>query len=348
MSQEPATHDAASARVYPLDIGADAEAVRRLAITDAGAATALAHHLAARDVAFTLGGPEAVRDGGRFAVVVGGAEATRDEDGSSLPPFTLADRRLSGRQALTGGGALADRFLILLPPDANGIAHAVTLGQSDPRVRIGPIREDFGLAGAGIATLELDAWLAANELTAIPATPFALALDRYTLRLEHLHLVTVEATLAAFFEQALAFLRTRSRPWFGTGLERAGDDPHVIRALGQEISRLHALQDLTEQATASVEAALGAGRPAEAFASLDLARHYADRIAREAVSETIGLLGASATSGRHGFDRPWRDLAIHGLRHRPRRDPEALGRDIVARILARDAIETETEARSRP
>ncbi|MGZ0703469.1 acyl-CoA dehydrogenase [Pseudomonas piscis] len=74
-------------------------------------------------------------------------------------------------------------------------------------------------------------------------------------------------------QQTLAFIRQQARPWPGSGLERASDDPYVISRFGdlqirievaaalQDRARrqLHAGQDPAEIRVALAEAAIAAG-----------------------------------------------------------------------------------------
>ncbi|MFK8250055.1 acyl-CoA dehydrogenase family protein [Ancylobacter terrae] len=144
-----------------------------------------------------------------------------------------------------------------------------------------------------------------------------------------LHLSVTLGVLDGFLDRATGFLRTRSTPWYGAGLARATEDPHVLRALGLLVSKRDALDALAEEALAEVAGALRHDNPPATVGRVDIARHYAARVARALVSEGIGLLGASSASGKHGFDRFWRDLAAHQLRYPPGCDAEALGRNFI-------------------
>lgn len=152
---------------------------------------------------------------------------------------------------------------------------------------------------------------------------------RHRLIASALHLSVTLGLLDGFLDRAIGFLRTRSSPWYGTGLASVTEDPHVLRALGLLVARRDALDALAEEALAVVAGALGHDDPPVTVGHLDIARHYAARVARALINEGIGLLGASSASGRHGFDRFWRDVAAHQLYYPPDRDAEALGRDFI-------------------
>ncbi|MFX5809023.1 SfnB family sulfur acquisition oxidoreductase, partial [Acinetobacter baumannii] len=48
----------------------------------------------------------------------------------------------------------------------------------------------------------------------------------------------------AAYADLLQFVRTRSRPWVDSGVERAGDDPLTIREVGDLTIQLHAAEAL--------------------------------------------------------------------------------------------------------
>ncbi len=246
--------------------------------------------------------------------------------------FPLPDSLLAERSRVSAGWDAAERILVVLPAASGGLI--AILDRDDPRLGLTATEPDFGLAGAEVGWLVANPPLTEAEAIHVPAAILDAALARHRLVAEALHLAAVQGMLDGFIEQALAFLKARSRPWYGAGIEHATDDPHVLRSLGLLFSRRHALDELTLDAIAAVAKALDQELPPDGVHQLDLARHYAQRLARSLVNEGIGLLGASSASGKHGFDRFWRDVAAHGLRHPPRKDAEALGRDFIIETRA--------------
>lgn len=287
------------------DLSAIADAVRVKARTDAGAATVLADHHAGGELARSLGASATL-----YAVC-----------------FPAAGSLLADRSRVSAGWDAAERILVVLPAASGGLI--AILDRDDPRLGLTATEPDFGLAGAEAGWLIANPPLTEAEAIHVPSAMLDAALARHRLVAEALDLAVVQGILDGFIEQALAFLKARSRPWYGAGIEHATDDPHVLRSLGLLFSRRHALDELALDAIAAVAKALDDEVPPDGVHQLDLARHYAQRLARSLVNEGIGLLGASSASGKHGFDRFWRDVAAHGLRHPPRRDAEALGRDFI-------------------
>jgi alkylation response protein AidB-like acyl-CoA dehydrogenase len=134
--------------------------------------------------------------------------------------------------------------------------------------------------------------------------------DRRTTVGDLLHASIGLGLLTGFLEAATVHARTKTRPWPGNGYDRAADDPHLILRFGRFVAGLEGLRALVEEAAAAAQgAAPDAGRKAA------LARQHAIDTGASFVSGTIELLGASATSVRHGFDQRWRDILSHARSH---------------------------------
>jgi len=127
----------------------------------------------------------------------------------------------------------------------------------------------------------------------------------------------------AALEDGAEFVRTTSRPWFEAGVDKAADEPHVIRRFGELTARLYALEALLAQGSAAVDEALAEpelSRESAARASLLVAaaKALAQEFATEIASGVLELAGASATDGKYALDRHWRNVRVHSL-HDPAR-----------------------------
>lgn len=132
--------------------------------------------------------------------------------------------------------------------------------------------------------------------------------------------------LGAFLDAAKAHATTRTRPWPGTGYDKASDDPHLIRRFGRFVASCQALEALLDEAVEAVEQ----HRPGAEIAAAN-ARNHALFVGRTFISEMIELLGASAASGRFGFDAYWRTFAAHARTEPPALSAEALGGRLIRR-----------------
>ncbi len=135
--------------------------------------------------------------------------------------------------------------------------------------------------------------------------------------------VAIDAGIAsAALRDAAEYVRTRTRPWFEAGVERAADEPLLIHRFGQLSTRLHAAEELLRKAARTLDAALRDGVTAETAAAASLAvaeaKAFTGEVAVELSSELFELAGTSATDEQHGLDRHWRNARTHTL-HDPAR-----------------------------
>ncbi len=129
--------------------------------------------------------------------------------------------------------------------------------------------------------------------------------------------VAVDTGIArAAIEDTIDFVRTKSRAWVDSGLERASDDPYTIQAVGSLTVRLHAAQALQDLAGHAVDRAV-ADPTTETVATAQIATAEAKilstEIAIEATNKLFELAGTRSTLAEHGLDRHWRNARTHTL-----------------------------------
>lgn len=130
----------------------------------------------------------------------------------------------------------------------------------------------------------------------------------------------------AALEDGAEFVRTRSRPWkeaLDAGIERADEEPHVIRRFGEFTARLYALEALLAAGSALVDEGYVTQEPsrelaAEATLKIAAAKALAQEFAVEIASGIFELAGTAATDGAVNLDRHWRNVRTHSL-HDPAR-----------------------------
>lgn len=263
--------------------------------------------LAAADappLAWWPGAPSLVDPARRAAEVISGLAATDAAGARRLAAHIVAGHALhrlaldpgriwlglalarDGRLRVSPGGAVSDRLLAI---GADG--HAGLIRPDG----ITPDDAGFGLAGAEAGWLD-----AASAGRTLPAPALAAGIE--PLR-QLLVLAVGTGIVTGFLEAARGFLITRARPWYGTGIERAADDPHVLRVFGRHIAQVHAAGELLADAAAAV----ADGAP-DALDRIATARLFVEEGGPALISTTIETLGAPATDRSHGFDAYWRDL----------------------------------------
>ncbi|MBF2713161.1 SfnB family sulfur acquisition oxidoreductase [Agrobacterium vitis] len=129
--------------------------------------------------------------------------------------------------------------------------------------------------------------------------------------------VAVDTGIAqAAIVETIDFVRTKSRPWVDSGLERASDDPYTIQAVGSLSLRLHAAQALLEKAGRAIDVAVSdpnADTVAQAQIITAEAKILSTEIAIEATNKLFELAGTRSTLAEHNLDRHWRNARTHTL-----------------------------------
>ncbi|TCL71475.1 SfnB family sulfur acquisition oxidoreductase [Rhizobium sp. BK251] len=120
----------------------------------------------------------------------------------------------------------------------------------------------------------------------------------------------------AAFAETLEFVRTKSRPWMDSGVERASDDPLTIARIGQVAVRLEAATATVEYAGRKVDRAqieTTEERIVEATLAVATAKVLTTEIAIEATNTLFELAGTSSVKLGLNLDRHWRNARTHTL-----------------------------------
>ncbi|WP_127091996.1 acyl-CoA dehydrogenase family protein [Aquabacter cavernae] len=246
----------------------------------------------------------------------GGASNPRDPESVLVPEGD--GFRLSGRKTFASNASLADRItlraqlgegfaVLVVPGDRAGVTHANDWDAFGQRL------SESGTVTFDTVRVEADEVL--GGIGAAPPPRTSLVVPFHQLLIVNFYLGTAEGALA----EANRYVRTVSRPWATSGVERASEDPYILEHYGALDVELRASLALADVAAASFEAAAARGNditPGErdvAAAAIYAAKVHAGRTALEITSRIFELMGARATAGRHGYDRFWRNIRTHTL-----------------------------------
>jgi SfnB family sulfur acquisition oxidoreductase len=133
-------------------------------------------------------------------------------------------------------------------------------------------------------------------------------------------------------EEAVAFTRTKARPWFEAGVESATEDPLVVQRVGELAIRVAAAEALLVAAGTAVDAARAkltdesAGRASIAVAT---AKAFADPVAVEAGNAIFELGGTRASLDALNLHRHWRNARTHTLHDPARWKVQHIGRYVL-------------------
>lgn len=120
----------------------------------------------------------------------------------------------------------------------------------------------------------------------------------------------------AAFAETLEFVRTKSRPWMDSGLDRASGDPLTIAKVGQIAIRLEAATALVERAGHKVDAAqveTTEEKVVAATLAVAAAKVLTTEVALEASNTLFELAGTSSVQASLNLDRHWRNARTHTL-----------------------------------
>ncbi len=143
-----------------------------------------------------------------------------------------------------------------------------------------------------------------------------------------LHAAIDTGIARAAFEDALHFVRTRTRPWIDSGIEKAVDDPLTLSSFGKLSIRLFAAEALLDRAGEILDIAQAdsnADNVAAASIAVAEARAISTEISLAAGSTLFELAGSQATLAEHGLDRHWRNARVHTLHDPVRWKYHAIG-----------------------
>ncbi|GHC96275.1 SfnB family sulfur acquisition oxidoreductase [Streptomyces violarus] len=133
--------------------------------------------------------------------------------------------------------------------------------------------------------------------------------------------------------EAVEFVRTKSRPWFESGLETAAEDPLLIQRFGELAIRLRAAEALLREAARAVDAArddLTDDSAAEASIAVATAKVTAAEAAVEIGSALFEVAGTRSALDSLGLHRHWRDARTHTLHDPARWKVQHIGRYVLS------------------
>ncbi|MEV4788234.1 SfnB family sulfur acquisition oxidoreductase [Streptomyces tuirus] len=132
--------------------------------------------------------------------------------------------------------------------------------------------------------------------------------------------------------EAVEFVRTKSRPWFESGLETAAEDPLLIQRFGELAIRVRAAEALLREAARAVDAArddLTDDSAAEASIAVATAKVSAAETAVEVGSALFEVAGTRSALDSLDLHRHWRDARTHTLHDPVRWKIQHIGRYVL-------------------
>lgn len=237
------------------------------------------------------------------------------------PVLTRTDDgyRLDGRRSFSTGARVADLLIVSASLDDRPVFLAVPSDRpgytaNDDWDNIGQRLSDSGSVLFDGFPVTDDDFLA-PPVTAEPPPSFTIHTPLVQLVFVTLYLGTAQAALDA----AVDYVRTTTRAWPTSGVDRAGDDPYILHTIGTLKTELDASQALTDRATGFLLDALARGTDltaderADAAVAIYEAKVHSTKVSLDVTSRLFELAGARASASKYGFDRFWRNVRTHTL-----------------------------------
>lgn len=223
--------------------------------------------------------------------------------------------RVSGEKFYSTG-ALFAHWVAVKALDEEGRQRLAFVRRGSPGLRIIDDWSGFGQRTTASGTVLLDKVPVDAELVVdnwrqreVPNTQGAAS---------QLIQAAIDAGIAeAAIDDAIAFVREKSRPWIEAKVDRASDDPYVIADIGRLKLELHAAEALLRKA-AQVLDEVNAGPVDEASAArasiaVAEAKVLTTEVALQASEKLFELAGSRATLAEFNLDRHWRNARVHTL-----------------------------------
>lgn len=223
--------------------------------------------------------------------------------------------RVSGEKFYSTG-ALFAHWVAVKALDEEGRQRLAFVRRGSPGLRIVDDWSGFGQRTTASGTVLLDKVPVDAELVVdnwrqreVPNTQGAAS---------QLIQAAIDAGIAeAAIDDAIAFVREKSRPWIEAKVDRASDDPYVIADIGRLKLELHAAEALLRKA-AQVLDEVNAGPVDEASAArasiaVAEAKVLTTEVALQASEKLFELAGSRATLAEFNLDRHWRNARVHTL-----------------------------------
>uniref|UniRef100_A0A7C2BFZ8 SfnB family sulfur acquisition oxidoreductase n=1 Tax=Pseudomonas graminis TaxID=158627 RepID=A0A7C2BFZ8_9PSED len=234
--------------------------------------------------------------------------------------------RINGRKFYATGALYAQRIPSSVVDD-NGVQQLAFVPANAAGLSVIDDWSGFGQRTTGSGSVVFDnVYVEADDVV-----PFQTAFERPTTvgpLAQILHAAIDTGIARAAFEDALQFVRTRTRPWIDSGIEKAVDDPLTLHSFGKLGIRLHAAEALLERSGEYLDRAQAETTPenlAQASIAVAEARAISTEISLEAGSTLFELAGSQATLAEHGLDRHWRNARVHTLHDPVRWKYHAIG-----------------------
>jgi SfnB family sulfur acquisition oxidoreductase len=222
--------------------------------------------------------------------------------------------RLNGRKYYTTGAYLA-HWLPVAASEGEGRGATVFVSRHAPGVEV--VNDWAGMGQRNTCS----GTAAFHDVLVTEAQIFRPDQEEYSphglVYAQIMHAAIDTGIAQAALEDTVWFTNHHARPWGEARVERAGQDPHLIKQFGELVVQFHAAEALLLRAAELHD--LARARPddpqatIEAIVAVGEARAQADHISLFAGQQLFEFGGTRSASLRWDLDRHWRDARVHTL-----------------------------------
>ncbi|MET4925661.1 SfnB family sulfur acquisition oxidoreductase [Streptomyces sp. PSRA5] len=247
-----------------------------------------------------------------------------------LVPLPDGSYRLEGVKHYATG-ALFAHWIPVLARAANEDLHVAFVPRDAPGLEVVDDWDGMGQRTTAGGTVRLDA-------VAVPAdrvVPHHLTFEGPQLHgavAQLLHAAIDVGIAGGALAEAVEFVRTKSRPWFESGFDRADEDPLLVQRFGELSIQLRAAEALLSAAGRAVDAAsadLTDDSAAEASVAVAAVRAFAAGVAVDTGSAVFEVSGTRSALDALNLNRHWRDARTHTLHDPARWKVQHIGRYVL-------------------
>jgi SfnB family sulfur acquisition oxidoreductase len=256
---------------------------------------------------------------------------TRVTDGSVMDGSVVdGGFRLDGVKQYSTGALFADWIPVLARADDDSLQVAYVPADA-AGLSVDDDWDGMGQRTTASGTVRLDAvHVPADRVVPHHLTFIGPQLHGAVAQLLH---AAIDVGIAAgALAEAVAFVRTKSRPWFESGFDTAAEDPLLIQRFGELSVQLRASEALLSAAARAVDGAaadLTDDTAAEASVAVAAAKAFAAGAAVELGSALFEVSGTRAALDSLNLNRHWRDARTHTLHDPARWKIQHIGRYVL-------------------
>ncbi|MER5381533.1 SfnB family sulfur acquisition oxidoreductase [Streptomyces sp. NPDC002688] len=248
-----------------------------------------------------------------------------------LEPRPDGSYRLSGVKHYSTGALFADWIPVLARAEDDNL-HVAYVPRDADGVTVVDDWDGMGQRTTASGTVRLDA----VDVPADRVVPHHLTFRGPQLHgavAQLLHAAIDAGIAAGALAEAAEFVRTKSRPWFESGVETAAEDPLLIQRFGELALQVRASEALLGVAARAVDTArdeLTDTSAAEASIAVAAAKAHTAATAVLVADALFEVSGTRAALNSLNLHRHWRDARTHTLHDPARWKIQHIGRYVLS------------------